>query len=382
MNLLFATRRYPPFIGGSEIQAERLAHGLAARGHAVTVLTGRPERSLPRRIAIEEPESAPGTDTPGSVTICRIDESPTGKLGTALFLSRLVRHIRTIHPCPDALLAFMVNETTAAALWAARRYGIPAAVRLAMAGPGGDLDWTTTQRFGRWYRRALHRADALIGHAETYRDDLERFGLPLERFRAIPNGVPAGLFDIPRRYDSPARTILWIGRLEPQKDPLKLADLAAGLNARGLDYRLSIVGEGSLSDDLRRSLADDLDAGRAAIHNFTDDLAPHYRNADLFVMTSRTEGMPNVLLEAMAAGLPCVAPSVGAIPAAIDDGRTGLLTPPGDVDSLADRLASLFESTVLRRRLGEAAHRYATSQFHESMMLDRYEALLHTLSVH
>jgi len=93
------------------------------------------------------------------------------------------------------------------------------------------------------------------------------------------------------------------------------------------------------------------------------------------VLTSRSEGMPVCLMEAAACGLPAVAPAVGGIPELVDDGMTGLVTPPGDEVALADALERLLRDGDLRARLGAAARRRAEERFSRARQVDRLIAL-------
>jgi glycosyltransferase involved in cell wall biosynthesis len=85
-----------------------------------------------------------------------------------------------------------------------------------------------------------------------------------------------------------------------------------------------------------------------------EQIAAHLRDSHLFVMSSFAEGVPVVLMEAMAAGVPVIATHIAGIPELIDDGRTGFLTPPGDAETLAERIVQVLEDGELRARLAGA----------------------------
>lgn len=147
-------------------------------------------------------------------------------------------------------------------------------------------------------------------------------------------------------------TLLSVGRLETEKNPLLLADVLAEL---GDGYRLQIVGEGPLEADLRARLEELGVAGRAELLGYVPldgGLLDRYRAADLFLHISWTEGLPQVLLEAFAARTPVVATAVGGVPAVADG--AALLIPPGDAAAAAGAVRRLLADDELRARLTAA----------------------------
>ena len=152
-----------------------------------------------------------------------------------------------------------------------------------------------------------------------------------------------------RRWDG-EHAVLSVGRLETEKNPLLLADVLAGLDGGG--WRLLICGEGPLEGELRarlRELGVEEKAellGYLPIHG---GLMDRYRSVNAFLHISWTEGMPQVLLEAFAAGTPVVATAVGGVPQAAGD--AALLIPPGDAGAAVRALERLAGDPELRRRL-------------------------------
>ena len=142
---------------------------------------------------------------------------------------------------------------------------------------------------------------------------------------------------------------LSVGRLETEKNPLLLADVLARLEA---PWRLVVCGEGPLEAGLRERLAALGVADRAELRGYLPidgGLLDLYRESSAFLHVSWTEGLPQVLLEAFAAGLPVVATAVGGVPAAAGD--AALLIPPGDPDAAAAALRRLADEPELRREL-------------------------------
>src|SRR5439155_26579608 len=104
-----------------------------------------------------------------------------------------------------------------------------------------------------------------------------------------------------------------------------------------------------------------------------DDVAERLADADIFVLPSRSEALPNAVIEAMAAGLPIVASAVGGILELIDDGRTGLLAATGDARALADQIGRLMNDPALAARLGAAAREDARARYSFERMISAFE---------
>jgi glycosyltransferase involved in cell wall biosynthesis len=169
-----------------------------------------------------------------------------------------------------------------------------------------------------------------------------------------------------RHYDTPhSLKILFLGRVFRSKGIFELLDAFSLLLHRFSDAELLIAGEGK-----------DLDEARAYVHQ--NGFAPSVRflgwvegdakkallsEADIFCLPSRAEGLPNAMIEAMAAGLPIVVTPVGSIPDVIVDGENGFLIPVQDTAALAQRFEMLFEAPALRRALGQSARATAKSNF-------------------
>lgn len=170
--------------------------------------------------------------------------------------------------------------------------------------------------------------------------------------------------DLPPAAKLPARdygdelTVLSVGRLESEKNPLLLADVLARLNQDGRHWRLVVCGEGPLEEELRSrverlGISDQVRlAGYVPIDGGLADL---YRTSHALLHVSWTEGVPQILFEAFAAGLPVVATAVGGVPAAA--GGDALLVPPGEVESPASALEAVAADPALRQRLVDGALR-------------------------
>lgn len=192
----------------------------------------------------------------------------------------------------------------------------------------------------------------------------------------LPNAVDEGEAHIYR--DRPPLWILAVGSLTEQKDHATLIASLKILGDRGVDVRATVVGDGRLRGLLGEAAAS---AGIESKIEFTGKL-PHaevlkrYHDADVFVLTSRWEGSPNVLLEAMAHGLPSVVSDAPGIVEFAPRGTVALFARAGDAASFADQIERLAQDPDLRRSLGEAARAHVRAHFDPSARFERLESIV------
>jgi glycosyltransferase involved in cell wall biosynthesis len=149
--------------------------------------------------------------------------------------------------------------------------------------------------------------------------------------------------------------LLTIGRLEVEKNPLLVVEMLAELERRrpGV-FKLTWIGRGKLEDEVRakaESLGVDDQLTLLGYVPFGPSLLDLYKRADLFVHVSLTEGVPQVLVEALACGTPIVATAVGGVSSALGDGKAGVLVRPGDALALADAIETVVDDEELRARI-------------------------------
>jgi glycosyltransferase involved in cell wall biosynthesis len=193
--------------------------------------------------------------------------------------------------------------------------------------------------------------------------------LPAGSIRVIHNGVPE-LATHPVARARPGPVLGTIGRLDHQKgfDVLirALVDVPAAT--------LVVVGDGPEGASLRTLAAELGVAGRVHFTGFSAEARRHLGGFDVFVLPSRFEGFPLVIVEAMLAGLPVVATDVGSVAEAVIDGQTGSLVPADDAPRLAGAIRALLEDPDRRSAMGAAARTHA-AQFTAARMVTAYEQL-------
>lgn len=157
-----------------------------------------------------------------------------------------------------------------------------------------------------------------------------------------------------RSLDGPQRRLLTVSRLDPEKNPFLLLDIIAALHDEDPRWHLTVAGDGPLREAMNERAAElgvtDVVAFVGEVIN-GPELWELYRRSHVFLHVSLTEGLPQVLCEAQAAGLPVVATAVGGVPDAIADGRTGLLIGPRDAAAAVEAVCRVTNDRALRRRL-------------------------------
>lgn len=361
-----------PAVGGCEHQTLGLARWLAAHGVPTTVfLVG-----LPRNIAwVEE----------GGAGDLQVHLFGRGRLSLvsfglqALGLLSAVRQHRV-----GTLLCPSVQRENLAALAVARVAGVRLLLRHDTVGRLTDLgrgDWVDRLAF-RWSLRA----DIHISLSGDIDDELTAHNMPAGRIQRLPNGRDTRHFAPPDEasrqaarqalgLDSHTPMLLYAGRFEARKRLDVLLSAMAQLAATEPGARLFLVGDGADGEALQ-ALAGGLGiVGRVRFVGLQADVRPYLHAADLFIMPSEREGMPNAVIEAMACGLPVVAADVGGTHELLAGG-VGRLVPSGDAKALAEAIGLLLANEPERRRLGSAARARAVTEYDSELNYGRYARLL------
>lgn len=236
----------------------------------------------------------------------------------------------------------------------------------------------STQRLRNWLNAAserfcVSRAAAVITVSQSLARYARRIGIRASRLCVVHNGVPASRLRRQRRAPTGMWTLGCVALFRPRKGLEVLLHALAELRRRGCPARLRAIGpfETPEYECQIKTLAERLEIDQQIQWTgFVSDVDRELEQIDAFVLPSIFgEGLPMVLLEAMAAGLPVVATRVEGVPEALRDGLDGLVVPPGDAGALADALERLIRGAADARRLGASAQRRQAESFSDQSMV-------------
>ena len=327
--------------------------GLRARGHRA-VLVAHPEGELFRR-ASEGPDLFP------LAPMNEID------LATAWKLSRLVRKWK-----PEIVHAHDPHAVTMAALGLS--FGAPEPRPKVIASRRVDFH-LQSHTFSQWKYRQV---DGFIAASRAIKQILIEDRIPARRIEVVHDGIDVDkiqnrpVIDLHAEYWLPhgVPVIVNVGALVGHKGQRFLIDAMPLVLREVPDAHLVIFGEGDLRAALERQIKSHSLTKRVLLPGFREDVLSLMKSADLFVMSSVTEGLGSAVLDAMAMGLAVVGTTAGGIPEAVVPGVTGELVPPADAKALAAAIVSLLKDEGLRRSYGDAGRDHVATHFGVDRMVE------------
>jgi glycosyltransferase involved in cell wall biosynthesis len=373
-NYLFINYEYPPLGGGSATACQQIARVLSKRGHKVTILTSGIG-------------SLHGITVEDGVTIIRLrtlrkqvhQSGVLEMLSYVLAASWKVTNISKAHRF-DSTLAFFSVPGGIVARWLHLRAQIPYIVSLR----GGDVPGTEPH-LAIFYRALqplrrdiFRRAKAICAPSQGLKELSERTDPFM--VQVVPNGVDTDLFQSAPERRAKIPTLLSVGRLHAQKNVGLLLNLVAAIKAK-TDIRARIIGDGPERPSLEAAAAALGITEYVQFHGWLarEAVREAYQSATFLLHASSYEGMSNVILEALASGLPVVASKIPGNDELIEDGTNGFLfEPTTDATKLADRILPLLQDQTNWNRLSTAARSTIESRFSWTHAADLYEKLLRT----
>ncbi len=335
-----------PFLGGPERQMLGLAAALPGGTRTVFLAFTEGGRSRPfvgeaRRLGFEAVELRHNVDGYGRGYRASVGE-----------VSGHLRGLGAAVVCCHGYKPDLVGRA------AARGAGVPA-VAVSRGWTAATLKVRLNEAVDRLCLRGM---DRVVCVSEGQAVKVRRAGVPAGRVVVIRNAIRADRFAAPdpggrarllAMFDRPpARVVGAAGRLSPEKGFGVLVGAAARVVAEAPDVGFVVFGEGPLRDDLARRVAGAGLGGRFLLAGFRDDLDGVLPHLDLLALPSFTEGLPNVALEAFAAGVPVVATAVGGTPEVVEDGASGYLVPAGDPSAFARRVLDALGDEGRRLAMG------------------------------
>jgi glycosyltransferase involved in cell wall biosynthesis len=362
---------FPPhFGGGVERVAAELCYGLVRRGHTVTVLT------LKTCLA-------PATEVSDGLTIHRVPAlDMTRWLGvqftvSVAVLSALARLVRSFQP--DLIQAHnLFSRTTEMAALLRTVFHVPLVTTLHLGRLEGgkrllrSLVRTYEITVGGY---VVRRSDHVICVSKAVAEHARRMGGCSTPMTVIPNGVDTNLFHPRLGRNNVSQTILFVGRLVPNKGPETLIQAVPEVLAQHPQAQFVMIGDGPLRVRLEKQ-ARRLGIGHALqFLGIRHDVPDLMREATLLVRPSSLEGMPLVVLEAMASAIPVVATPVGGTSELLKDGVHGLLIPVGDSAALAKSIISLLSDRSLAEEMGRRGRELVEDSYTWDAVIDQTECV-------
>ena len=354
--------------GGAEAQLVGIAVALSARGWEVTILSFLPFSANSWITELR------GTDV--RLLTLRAT-SGLKKYASLIEAARVIKRYR-----PDILIGFMFHG-----IMTARVVGRLTSVSINISSIHSERDGTLRERIMGVTDRLTDAVTVMSRHLAS--DLVHRRVMSNTHVHVIPNLVDVARFNRGASRDQVRAAMgvtkdqfLWLaaGRLDEPKDYPNLLNAFAVLSRRHPDTCLMVAGEGPLSSDLNSMIAhlgmDDC----VRLLGLRLDMPKLYAASDALVLSSAWEGMPVVVLEAMASATPVVSTSVGAVPEVVSDGVSGMLVPPGDHQALANGMARMMElPDQTRQALGQAGYRRVRAEFSIDSVIDKWEELFNRL---
>lgn len=371
MNILAVSHEYPPIGGGGANAAYNLLNGFAERGHKVTLVT----TAYAGRDGINKSEGIEIIEVPAKRS--KPDSSSFAEMLDYLIKGykkskELVKNAKLSGETYDIVIAFFGIPSGPIGYMLKKKYRIPYIIRFGGGDiPGAQKRFDTVYKILRPAIRTIWRnSEARITNSEGLKQRASDYYKEC-KYEIIPNGVDTSRF--------------YPGDKSDDKDTLNILFVSRLIEGKGLQYviprlknianntdkkiKLTVVGDGPYRDNLVQL---------AAEHDVTDiidfkgkkqgeELASLYREGDIFILPSEREGMPNVVLEAMASGLPVVMTPVQGSKELIDG--NGFIS---DTNSFNDRVSELISDENLRKTMGQKSRERAVNLFSWDKAVDSY----------
>jgi len=369
--VLMVIQRFRPTFTGHGLQIENLGRELVARGATVEIAT----RQVPGAADFEA----------GTVPVRRFPMTPTNNpLRLWWGHRKLIGFVERAGDRFDILHVHGFPPALALLLRAGKRAGMRTVVTTTLLDSDDPLTVKRKGRLAGRRFRAYARADRFVAICPALAELFPPAGIPAEKVSEIPVGVSVDRFRPPADREAAAEALGWprdvpralfVGGVLRRKGVDVLLDAWEGVLRSEPEARLYLAGPTEFGPRPRPDMAGFAAAcraraasaplaGRVVFLGNVEDTAPLYRAAHAFAFASRVEGFPNVLLEALASGIPPVTARIpGSTDVSVTDGETGFVVPQEDPRALAARVLTLFRDPALRRRMGTAARTDAEARF-------------------
>ena len=365
--------RYPPIIGGTELQCRALSQALVKRGHRVSVLTERHDPTLPE------------SETQDGVAIFRF-KTGGSPFQSAWRFGKHLSHWIEMHSDVELLHAHMLAGPAMAAFFIGLICSKPVVIKIAGAGVTGDIGTSQTTSRGQfklWLFKRL--AKWVVCPSTRTAEEMSALGIPKTSIRIIPNGVQTDRF-VPVDAETKAKlraklslgqtdlVALYVGRWAEGKGVEKLLSIwETAQKQPGFRWKLYLV----ISQPPPADQAFRLEKLGGSVLGVVKapDPALYYQVSDLAILLSENEGMSNFLLEAMASGLPQITTPSSTIGSPQEATAWGWMMPPANPADILALLKTLQDNPVMLSAKGAAARHNIMESFSSDQVAGTYEQL-------
>jgi glycosyltransferase involved in cell wall biosynthesis len=378
------TGAYAPETSGASLQCRHLIRALRDRVD-FRVLTTSTDPSLPWNSEVD------------GVAVRRVTVDPRSRLSKTVAIERMASSFLETASGIDIVHLHGFSQKSVLLTALAKLLGKKIVIKLTSV---GHDDPASIRSSGRLLWEAFRRADRYIGVTPRFADGFERTGLDRSRFVFIPNGVDLERFkpaspevraEFQHQLGIPtgAPVVLFVGFFSREKNPDVLFEAWRSLFERGIRSTLVLVGatrgtyyeiDGGLAERIRQRAAAGGLSDRVIFVESAEHIEQYFRAADLFALPTAREGLPNVLLEAMACGVPPVITRLeGVTDWIVTPGVTGELVPSVDSQAFADAIERLLAAPERREAIAAAARTHVAAQFSMASTADRTFAVYQDL---
>ncbi|VUZ84773.1 Glycosyl transferase group 1 [Candidatus Methylomirabilis lanthanidiphila] len=370
--------QFRPIVGGYERAAERLSAGLAALGHAVTVITERRDRAWPAQ-----------------------EERDGFRVRRLWCLYRPRLHMLT---SMTAFAWFLVTQGRRFQIWHLHQYGLhavlavglgkflhrPVVLKLASTKDQGLERTASALPLARIAQALLRRVDAAVALTYEMKEEALRFGIPASRIHVVGNGVDTLAF---RPHGEEERThfkrqlgidakgmVVSVGRLSEEKNPdglLRAWQIA--LSDLPTNWKLVLVGDGPMRAELEAFVNDHGLVASVILAGQQSRVEDWMKAADIFVLASHWEGLSNTMLEAMASGLPVISTRVSGCVDLLEKTGAGAVVETGDIATFAEMIVRLAKDPTLRYQMGYAGRPAVEREYSIKVIAAHHKQLYHNL---
>lgn len=383
MKILMVISQFHPIIGGAEKQAQLLAETLIEKGIRVQVVTGSWKMRTSRKEIINGVQVFRNFSFWGMFGIKGLRPLAAltymVTLGIYLLLHRrefdLIHVHQALHP---AFVSILMGKQVL------RK---PVIVKTASSGVTSDINQLKQYPLGNFQLRYLLRnMGYLVAVSRVGGKEFNDIGFPESQIEYIPNGV--ALPQEGKTTYGKMKRVITAARLSREKGIDILIKAWANVVQQEKNLKLIIVGNGPLKGELKKLC---MELGVAELVEFAgmvQNVKERLRDADLFVLPSRAEGLSNALLEAMSHGLPCIATNVGGnveligednhnkiMPGEFMTARNGLLVNPDDVEGISKAMVYLIRNRIEREEMGAQGRLYIGENYSIDLIADKYITL-------